>query len=697
LTVLDRFLEQIRSDVFDRANEAGNEGLRLLSLVEVLVERMEEAGVAAEGHVAYYRRESGNVNAEVHAYSYDTDDDVLTLYHCIDANEDSNLGDGWSVKPIGKDAIDRGFRRLEAFVRLARSRRVVGLDESEPAAELVKVIQDLSGPETTVELSVLTTGTVSERAAVFAASDGFRREVWDLLRLMRSCGGVGEERPSIDFTSDFGQTLPCLVMPRADDGIQVLLTSMPGKILADIYKTYRGRLLERNVRSFLQFTGKVNRGIRDTVLNSPDRFLAYNNGISATAASVDLEDLGDGLARIRAVRDFQVVNGGQTTASVASCLRRDGADLSLVDVPMKLTVVPPAALDDLVPLISKYANTQNRIQEADFSANHPWHIALERLSRAAWTRPTELAPRGTRWYYERSRGQYADEVAAQATPAGKRAFRRDNPSAQKFTKTDLAKFVLSWDQRPAVVSRGAQKCFVEFMNQLVREGRRPPDEDEFRRIIGQAILFHTAERLYADLEYQGYRAQVVTYSIARLSHTLQRRIRWDEIWEAQAVPASLVAPLKLVLTGVREVILHPPQNRNITEWCKREECWSAVLQLPLQLGLPGSPAGTGADPRKDQPPPTPEETTAIELVRAIPADVWFAAAKWAKDTESLQGWQRSLAYSLGTVGARGKTPSSKQAVQGCRLLTEARRLGFGHDLLVSDLLQRLANSGVRRA
>lgn len=364
---------------------------------------------------------------------------------------------------------------------------------------------------------------------------------------------------------------------------------------------------------------------------------------------------------------------------------------------MKLTVVPPAALDDLVPLISKFANTQNRIQEADFSANHPWHIALERLSRATWTRPTEVAPRGTRWYYERSRGQYADEAAAQATPAGRRAFRRDNPSSQKFTKTDLAKFVLSWDQRPAVVSRGAQKCFVEFMNQLIREGRRPPDDDEFRRIVGQAILFHMAERLYADLEYQGYRAQVVTYSIARLSHSLQRRIRWEDMWETQAVPPALVAPLKLILTGVREIVLHPPQNRNITEWCKREDCWSAILQLSLQLDLPGSPTGNGSSPRSDQPAPTPEQASAIELVQAIPADVWFAAAKWAKDTDSLQAWQRSLAYSLGTLGARGKAPSSKQAVQGCRLLAEARRLGFGHDLLIPDLLQRVGDIAGRRA
>jgi hypothetical protein len=687
---LDRFLEQVRSEVFDLANESKNGRVRLLSLVEVLLERMEEAGVAPEGYVAYYRPEAGNVHAEVHGYSYDTDDDVLSLYYCVDANTDSNLGDSWPVKTIGKEVIERGFRRLEGFVKLVRSDRVVGLDESAPAAELVPLVRDLSGPGTTIELSVLATGVVSDRAAVFGASDGFRREVWDLLRLMRSCGGAGDERPSIDFARDFGHGLPCLVMPRGKDGIQVFLTSIPGRILAEIYTAHRGRLLERNVRSFLQFSGKVNSGIRETLLSNPGRFLAYNNGVSATAARVDLEDIGDGLARIRSVEDFQIVNGGQTTASIASCMRRDGTDLGQVDVPMKLTVVPPEALDELVPLISKFANTQNRIQEADFSANHPWHIALERLSRGTWTRHKADAPRGTRWYYERSRGQYADEVAAQATQAGKRQFRRENPPSQKLTKTDLAKYVLSWDQRPAVVSRGAQKCFVEFMKQLVREGRRPPEGDEFRRIVGQAILFHEAERLYGELTFQGYRANVVTYSIARLSHTLQRRMRWDEIWEEQAVPIDLIGPLKLVLTGVREVILHPPASRNITEWSKREECWSAVLQLPLQLGLREVDEGRGPESIGERlAGATPEELAAVELVRSIPSDVWYAASKWAKETKSLQGWQRGLAYSLGLVGDRRLVPSAKQGVQGCRLLLEARRLGFGHEQLTAELLERL--------
>jgi len=695
--MLDRFLEQIRCEVFDRANEPENGRLRLLSLVEVLLDRMEEAGLTSEGHVAHYRREAANLHAEIHGYSYDTDDDVLTLYYCIDTNEENNLGESWVVKAVSKEALERGFRRLEGFVRLVRSRRVVGLDISDPVAELVSLMQDLSGSGTGIELDVLATGTVSDRAAVFGETDGFRREVWDLLRLMRTCAGLGEERPSINFERDFGQSLPCLVTAKAADGVQVFLTSMPGKMLAEIYKAYRGRLLERNVRSFLQFAGKVNRGIRDTVLNSPGRFFAYNNGISATAARVELEEIGEGLARIRSAQDFQIVNGGQTTASISSCMRRDAADLSQVAVAMKLTVVPQEALDELVPRISKFANTQNRIQEADFSANHPWHIALERLSRGTWTRPTSLAPRGTRWYYERSRGQYADETGAQPTAAGKRLFRRENPPSQKFTKTDLGKYVLSWDQRPAVVSRGAQKCFVEFMNQLVREGRKPPEEDEFRRIVGQAIVFHAAEHLYGELGFQGYRANVVTYSIARLSHALQRIIHWDEVWDQHAVPDGLIGPLKIVLTGVREVIVNPPQGRNITEWCKREECWSAVLQLPLQLDLAGTAEVTRrSSAGQPQVAATAEEMEMIELVKAIPPEAWYAASKWAKDTGSLQGWQRSLAYSLGRINASGWTPSARQAVQGCRLLLEARRLGFGHVLLTVELMEWLGRTGKGR-
>lgn len=583
MTDPQRFLEQVRSDAFDIANDPEIGGLRVPAIARAVLDRLEEAGVSTDSQIAYYRHERANVHAEVHGYACDTEDDIISLFYLVDANEDIPLGDPASASNVSKDLIDRAFRRLEAFVRVAQADRAPDLDQSQPASELFDLVRSAPESGQKLVLNVLAMGTVSERAATSEQKKGLEREVWDLDRLVKTCGGDGEERPAIDFVSDFGLSLPCFVTSKTDDGLQVFMTWIRGDILAQIYNTYRSRLLERNVRSFLQFTGKVNKGIRETVIDRPTRFLSYNNGISATASVVELEDFGSGLARIRSVKDFQIVNGGQTTASIASCARRDRVDVSGVAVAMKLTVVPQDKLDEFVPLISKFANTQNRIQEADFSANHPWHIELERLSRSTWTKPRAETPRGTRWFYERSRGQYADELASQNTAAGRRRFRTENPTSQKFTKTDLAKYVLTWDQQPAIVSRGAQKCFVDFMNRVQRERRPLPDAREFERIGGLAMLFRRAEKLYGEMGYHGYRAQVVTYAIARLSNALGRRLPFDEIWKNQEIPDDLKAALAKVIVGVRDVITQPPGNRNITEWCKRDDCWSAFSPFPSQL------------------------------------------------------------------------------------------------------------------
>jgi len=690
VTDLQRFLDQVHEDAFGIANDPEIGGLRIPALARAVLDRLEDAGISADSHIAYYRHERGNVHAEVHAYACDTEDDIISLFYLVDVNEDVPLGDAVPVANVAKDLIDRGFRRLEAFVKLSQTDRAPDLDQSQPAAELFELIRSAPHSGQTIVLNVLAMGAVSERAATSADKNGLEREVWDLDRLVKTCGGDGEDRPAINFVAEFGLSLPCLVTPKTEDGLQVFMTWIPGHILAQIYNRYRSTLLERNVRSFLQFTGKVNKGIRETVIERPARFLSYNNGLSVAASVVELEELGSGLARIRAVKDFQIVNGGQTTASIASCARRDRVDVSGVSIAMKLTVVPPDRLDEFVPLISKFANTQNRIQEADFSANHPWHIELERLSRSTWTKPKTETPRGTRWFYERSRGQYADELASQNTPAARRRFRTENPTSQKFTKTDLAKFVLSWDQQPAIVSRGAQKCFVDFMNRIQRERRTLPDAKEFERIVGLAVLFRRAEKLYGEMGYQGYRAQVVTYSIARLSNALGRRLPFDEIWQNQEGSDDIKAALAKVMVGVREVITQPPGNRNITEWCKRDDCWTAILSLPIMVDGIQSNAWTPTLSRSDQ--PTNADSTVL-AVAAVPSDVWFAASKWAKDTGTLLPWQRSLAYSLGRkVQIPGAQPTPKQAIQGRKLMMEAIRLGFGHDLLTNELITALVSA-----
>lgn len=685
-----RFLDTLLSDTFDHAHDPELGGLRLSALLATILNYLEDAGVVSDPKPAYLCDEGANYAAECHGYACDTEDDVLAIFYCIDATESTPLGDSVEVAAVAKEAVDRGFRRLESVVKRAQEGKLDNIEPSQAASELVTLIKECNTAKRSIELHMVATGTVSDRAAFSEGKGGYRREVWDVLRLARTCGAGTDETVSINFLEEYGQTLPCLLTKKGSDGVQVLLTCIHAPVLAGIYNTYRARLLERNVRLFLQFTGKVNKGIRATLLNEPERFLAYNNGLSATAARVDLKDGHDDLARISAVHEFQIVNGGQTTASIASCVRKDEADLSRVFVPMKLSIVPADRVAELVPRISQFANTQNRIQEADFHANHPWHIELQKLSRATWLAPTAESPRGTRWFYERSRGQYADELAATGTTPGRKKFRAENPPKQKIAKTDLAKFVLSWDQEPAVVSRGAQKCFVEFMGKLIREARPVPDLVEFKRIVSLAILFRTAETLYGDLDFQGYRAQVVTYAVALFSHRLQRRLPWSDIWELQGLPTDMLLPLKTLLVAVREAITHPPANRNITEWCKRPECWSQLVSLEVELALPA-----GLEPAPQGGAVAPEtlssaERLLVDSVAAIPADVWFAVAKWAKDTDTLLGWQRGLAYSLGTLPGRNRKPSIKQATQGRKLLLEARRLGFGHEQLGSQLLEQLA-------
>src|SRR5690606_25821405 len=156
-----------------------------------------------------------------------------------------------------------------------------------------------------------------------------------------------------------------------------------------IYDLYGGRLLEQNVRTFLQATRGVNKGIRKTILEEPQMFFAYNNGISATAASANLEKIGDQVL-LKRLDNLQIVNGGQTTASIFNVMKRDNAaNLEKVRVQMKLSVVKEDLVDMIVPKISLYANSQNKVSDADFFSNHPFHRRIEKFSRNVWAPAAE--------------------------------------------------------------------------------------------------------------------------------------------------------------------------------------------------------------------------------------------------------------------------------------------------------------------
>ena len=241
--------------------------------------------------------------------------------------------------------------------------------------------------------------------------------------------------------------------------------------------------------------------------------------------------------------DLQIVNGGQTTATLHHAAVREGADLSHVQVPAKITVVPPDQLDQLVPKISRYANSQNAIAEADFESNNPFHVELERLSRTIWAPAPAGETRQSHWYYERVRGQYQVDRARQQTPARRRSFDEQNPTAHKFTKTDAAKYDMTFRQQPHVVSLGAQKCFQAWTVDVLAARTALPNDHYFHNMVAKAILFEQARKhIQRWNPGAGYLANVTTYTVARLVMDIDKDAVLLDIWRQQKLPPTSSTP-----------------------------------------------------------------------------------------------------------------------------------------------------------
>jgi hypothetical protein len=589
---------------------------------------------------------------------------------------------------VTRSEVTTALGRLREFYRRSRAGLHRTMEEASPAFDMVQSIHAFGPDVRSLRLFFLTDGltTVEELKGEQEGDVVVSFHVWDLRRTFRAAtSGVAREPISIDFTARFGEPLPCVTAGSANGDYTAYLAVIPGAVLADVYEQYGPRLLERNVRSFLQARGKVNQGIRKTILEEPEHFLAYNNGISITASRLRFDERGPSRG-VGALDDVQIVNGGQTTASIHAARRRDAANLADLSVAAKITVVAPEKLDAFVPKITKFANSQNRVNEADFAANDPYHVELERLSRTVWAPAVDGTQRQTHWFYERARGQYQDALTREGTPARQKAFKATNPTSQKFTKTDLAKFENSWASLPHVVSLGAEKNFRDFALRLGDRGTVAVTQEYFQRLIAKAILFRQTEHLVTGLRFGGYRANIVAYTVAHLSNATAQTIDLDLIWREQRLQPELQDAICAIATAVREVIISPPRGGNVTEWSKRPECWDRVqaLSIPEATSLTAAVLRSSGVPDGRRPRAkealadytSPGEQALIDEMARVPSSTWFQISKWAKETENLQGWQRSIAFSLGGLVASGRKPSRKQAVQGEKILNEAKRLGF---------------------
>lgn len=591
------FLEELRQIVIRRA--AVMHLVDTMAFVSEVAERLEEDPVFGQFvPLEFSGTSSRNRQLRVHGFT-ELDDSDGTIGLVIGKWSDSE-----EPETLTTTVVNQLSGWLESFVlESVESRLNERIAEANPAYELACQLQNMGTRINRIRLHIFSNQPLTQRfkeeQCGKVAGIPIERHIWDLQRL-KAMYESSREREAVEITlSDFGcDGIPCIEAARTDR-FRSYLCVMDATLLADLFERYGSRLLEGNVRSFLGMKGGVNKGIRATIQDSPSLFFAYNNGIAATAASLTVENV-DGRHLMTGLVDFQIVNGGQTTASILNARKKDRLSLGGVTVQMKLTEVSRDDAHDLIPKIAQFANTQNKVAVADFFANHPFHIKIEEISRRLQVPAKAGARVQSKWFYERSRGQFQNE-RLYLTKAKKDAFDLEYPTEQLINKTDLAKYDSTWREKPHWVSLGAQKNFTKFADQFSSKSTDVSEseywntispnygESYYQQIVAVAILWRQTETIVSKGRgdwYEGdYRPQIVAYSLSMLFYSLRcsgHEFDLGKIWARQGIDGTLENCIRNLAIAVQTAILTPPQGMtNVGEWSKKETCWERIRQLSV--------------------------------------------------------------------------------------------------------------------
>lgn len=574
-----------RSLMADIRREADASGVLMVeAFFDQMTARLTEAGEIETADRAFYENGEGTQRIRIDGYAGDPRDSegVLGLIVC-------DFADGDEPLTFGKADIPPILNPLIRFLKRARTEAFRdALNEVNPAFQVSDLIIATWSQITKVKLILISNRRYISRDDSVKLQDldevPVAWSVWDLARFERfDRSGQAREDMVIDFSGDFGTPLPALKASQTGVALESYLLIIPGQLLAAIYDRWGARLLEANVRTFLQARAKTNKGIQKTIREEPELFFPYNNGLSATAEHVQCTLTDSGLA-ISSISNLQIVNGAQTTGSIHAALRTAREQLESVFVQMKLTVVPSDRSEEIVPKISEYANTQNKVNAADFFSNHPFHIRMENYSRNVFFAAREGERHDSKWFYERSRGQYINE-RGRRSGSNQKKFDLEFPRGQLFSKTDLAKYENSAAGQPHIVSRGAQKNFAAFAREIGENWSRHEsryDELWYRRLIAKAIIFRKLENEIPKQHWYegGYRANIVTYAMAKVFHDANRVnevLDLDMIAKRQMVSDDLATALLMAAEEAHKVITRPAAGmRNFSEWAKQQACWSEL-------------------------------------------------------------------------------------------------------------------------
>ncbi len=584
------YLRQTQSEVRDLLNERMDlpgEPYPFPESVftEVMMQHMAEVGMTFEPEVCHFDAKIGRYNVRLSGYALSDDVDQLDLFVSL-------YSDVEDIEYIPKTEAIRAADYCLRFVSMCAEQKLSSkMDDSTEAYQVAFTIESAYSSLEQIRVYVLTDRVAKEKQFKSREVNGktIKLEIMDIERLFRhTSAGKPRDELIVNFEELAGGPLPCVWVPGQMSEYDYAMTVIPGEALRSIYDKYGPRILEANVRSFLSVTGKVNKGIRDTLKDEPERFMAYNNGLVIVADEVRMETAADGSPGITWLKGMQVVNGGQTSASLYFTKKRNPEiDLSRVRIPAKLIVLRSNKVSDeeqLIADISRYANSQNAVKQSDFAANHLLHVAIE--SHALRT----YCPDGvSRWFYERASGSYKVMLEREGTtPAKQRQLKASIPPARKITKPDMAKFLGIWDQKPDQVSLGAQKYFMKFMETASdfrwESGEAEPTLDDYKKLVSKAILFKTATKLIRP-RYQAFQGNITTYTLSLLSMKIGDQLDLDKIWEAQDLSQKLKDQIVAWSAEVHKQLHSSASGRMVSEWAKKPECWGWIKAVKFSEPL----------------------------------------------------------------------------------------------------------------
>ena len=573
LTEVEQYKEEVLDEILGMSDNPKDE------LTQLVVGYIQAMGDVDQVNLCSY--DNGN-GVALDGWGFNGDEDLVSIDLFLSVYQDPNEG-----KRISANELDRHFNWLYRFFEQSQSGKVLGKihdtkSDLYQVADLIHSTEKIDRIRLFLLTNTIAPANYDKEPAELDEGTVCEYIIWDAKRVMRQNNIISGKDPIVvDFDADYNSPLPCIPMPDVSERVSCYLCIIPGTVLSQIYHKYHQQILEQNVRTFLQFKGASNKGIRDTMIGhkatpaerrkgitdfdpEPDMFFAYNNGISTTAADITIRKTEHGM-EITRIKDWQIVNGGQTTASIDAVYAMKGVNiskLSNVFVSMKVSVIKDKEKQNvIVQKISRFANTQSAVKKSDFNINEPFLVDIENQSRQEWSKTPAGKP-VNKWFFERTRGQYLDKAKRNNAAAAEREFYAEYPKTQMFDKTLLSKFMMAWMENPSSVCKGGENNYAVFFNRIKTLGTRF-DANEYHRTIAKCILFKAVDAFYGrdGIALPGYKSNMVAYTLSVLAFLSNKSLDLATIWAEQNVMSlAVLSKMTIDLYNVYAKLINGQQH-----------------------------------------------------------------------------------------------------------------------------------------